>query len=405
VNPLPNASAGSDATICFGDTTQLNAGGGISYQWSPSAGLDNATIANPLANPSSTTSYVVEVTDANGCRNSDTVTVFVNALPIVSSGGNIAICLGTPGQLNASGGVSYAWTPGTGLSDPSIANPQANPTITTTYTVIVTDANGCSASDQAQVTVNPLPVATAISDTLVCSGAGVGLNAGGGVSYQWSPTIGLSNASAANPVANPGNTTVYTVTVTDVNGCTDEEQVEVSINPQPVAAFEIDTVRLRVNCDGVRIKTINNSTDALSYIWLFGDGNTSTTEEPFYQYPFGANVNLTLIATNGQCADTLVLPQQMLNLEDYLKGLPNTFTPNDDGINDCFELRARLDFEECSTWVIFNRWGEKVYENSNPDGCWNGKRNNDGEPCPSGTYFYVLKVKEASFKGSVHLIR
>ena len=405
VNPLPLADAGSNATICFGDSTNLSASGGTQYSWLPSSSLDNSTIANPIAFPQSTTTYMVYVTDGNGCKNNDSVIVYVNALPIVSAGTSTAICIGTATTLNASGASTYVWSPAAGLSDSLIANPQANPVVTTLYTVIGTDQNGCSNTSQITVTVNPLPTAVAIDDTILCNGSSITMSASGGVQYQWSPSTGLNNPNIQNPVASPSDPITYTVTVTDNNGCTDDEDVFVDINPQPVASFEVDSIGRRIDCDGINIKLVNTSTDALDYYWNLGDGTSSTNETPFNQYPFGASVNITLIATNNGCADTMTTHLDFGDLNEYLKGLPNSFTPNNDGVNDCFDLRKRLDFMECSSWKIFNRWGELVFESTGNDHCWNGKKNGDGDPCPEGTYFYILKVKDSALKGSVTLIK
>lgn len=405
INPLPVVSAGSDVTICYGDSTTLSASGGVNYNWSPSTGLDNATIANPTAFPQATTLYTVYVTDGNGCENNASVTVFVNPLPIVSAGSNAAICIGSSTTLNATGASTYVWSPGTGLSDPLISNPVANPVTTTLYTVVGTDQNGCHNTSQMTVTVNPLPTAVASTDTILCNGSSITLSASGGIQYQWSPTTGLSNPNISNPVAGPGSPTTYTVVVTNANGCTDDEDVFVDINPQPVANFEIDSLGRRINCDGINVKLVNLSTDALGYEWNLGDGTTTTNDNPFHQYTFGAQVNIVLIATNNGCADTMTMHVNFGDLSDYLKGLPNTFTPNDDGINDCFELRKRLEFAECSTWKVYNRWGELVFESEGTEHCWNGKKNGDGDPCPEGTYFYILKVKDAAYRGSVMLIR
>ncbi|MBL0097902.1 MAG: hypothetical protein IPP46_16485 [Bacteroidetes bacterium] len=205
VNPLPNANAGSDNSICIGDSTLLSASGGISYQWSPATGLSNPGIANPIAIPTATTIYTVLVTDGNGCKNTDTVTLFVNPLPIVSAGTDVDICIGSSTQLNATGGSIYIWSPNTGLDNTFISNPTANPVSTITYSVIVIDSNGCRNSDQLLVTVNPLPTAQTGADTLICNGSSIVLQASGGVSYQWSPATGSNNPSIANPFASPGS--------------------------------------------------------------------------------------------------------------------------------------------------------------------------------------------------------
>jgi gliding motility-associated-like protein len=235
VNPLPIADAGADVSICIGSSTNLAASGGVSYAWSPATGLSATNIVNPVANPAVTTTYTVTVTDANGCVATDDVTVTVNPLPIADAGADVSICIGSSTNLAASGGVSYAWSPATGLSATNIANPVANPAVTTTYTVTVTDANGCVATDDVIVTINPLPLANAGPDAPICIGGSTNLAASGGVSYAWSPATGLSATNIANPVANPAVTTTYTVTVTDANGCVATDDVTVTVNPLPIA--------------------------------------------------------------------------------------------------------------------------------------------------------------------------
>ena len=135
-----------------------NATGGTTYSWSPGIGLSDSTIANPIANPASTTSYQVQVSDANGCSGNGSVTVNVNPLPTISVSANNSTCVGSPVQLSSSGGTTYSWSPSTGLSNPNISNPIANVALTTTYSVLITDANNCSSSATTTVSVNTLPV-------------------------------------------------------------------------------------------------------------------------------------------------------------------------------------------------------------------------------------------------------
>jgi gliding motility-associated-like protein len=405
VNALPNAEAGTNDTICNGETTLLNASGGTSYAWTASSTLDNLTIANPIANPSNTSTYQVLVTDVNGCKNSDSVTIVVNQLPNVTVSTNAAICIGASTTITASGATNYSWSPSTGLDNANVSNPTANPTSTTTYTVIATDNNGCSDLDSTTVTVNPLPTAVVSSSGVICNGGSINLTASGGTSYSWTPSTGLSNAGIDNPTASPATTTTYTVTVTDVNGCTDDDQVTVDVNDQPIAAFAIDTAITVVGCEGVEITLINSSTFALSYEWNFGDGNTSVDVNPNHVFAFGSSNSITLIAYNNQCSDTLVTPFSPGQLADYFNTIPNIFTPNNDGINDCFNLGENTKFEDCSSWEIYNRWGTKIFTSSTAQTCWNGKKDNSGEDQPSGTYFYILKAGNADYKGTVMLNR
>lgn len=250
VNALPVANAGTDVAVCAGSGVLLSASGGSTYSWSPSAGLNNTNTSSPFASPAATTDYVVTVTDANGCSQNDTVTVTVNPLPVANAGTDVSICSGSSAVLSASGGVSYSWGPSTGLSSTTINNPVADPTTTTSYTVTVTDANGCVNADVVVVTVNPQPVANAGPDAAICNGSSTTLNASGGTSYSWSPTTGLSVPPGPNPVASPTVTTSYTVTVSNSAGCSSTDVVVVTVNDVPVMATPSITDALCGNTDG-----------------------------------------------------------------------------------------------------------------------------------------------------------
>src|SRR5690606_18543161 len=142
--------------------------------------------------PTETTVYTVTVVDANGDTDSTTATVTVFPAAVANAGNDVAICPGGSTTLGASGGVTYAWSPGTGLSSTTIAAPTANPTQTTTYTVTVTSANGCTDTDEVTVTVNAVPLVSAGPDQDICLGNSAALSASGGVTYAWSPATGLS---------------------------------------------------------------------------------------------------------------------------------------------------------------------------------------------------------------------
>ncbi|MDI6793099.1 MAG: right-handed parallel beta-helix repeat-containing protein [bacterium] len=251
----PTADAGSDQTICSGGSAGIGgaptASGGTSsytYSWSPAAGLSSSTVANPTASPGSTTTYTVTVTDNNGLQASDSVVVTVNPNPTANAGSDQTICSGGSvvigGSPTASGGTppyTYSWSPATGLSSSTAANPTASPGATITYTATVTDANGCQATDSVVVTVNPNPTASAGLDQTIAFGNSVVIGgsptASGGTppyTYSWSPTIGLNDPTLANPTASPSDTTIYTVTVTDANGCQDVDIVFITVTSHPV---------------------------------------------------------------------------------------------------------------------------------------------------------------------------
>jgi PKD repeat protein len=270
VNPAPLADAGSNVTICDGASATLNASGGISYNWIPAGSLSSSTISNPVASPASTTTYTVTVTDAIGCSATDAVTVSVNIVA-ADAGANTTVCTGFSTTLNASGGTSYSWTPAGTLSSATIANPVASPTATTTYTVTVTNA-GCSATDVVTVTVNTTLTADAGSDTTICAGASIALNATGGSSYSWSPASGLSSASVSNPVATPAITTTYTVTVSS-GGCSFTDAVTVTVESLPAANITPDGPTTFCQGDSVTL----TSSAGNAYLWTGGATASSIT--------------------------------------------------------------------------------------------------------------------------------
>jgi len=241
-----NIGVSADTSICLGDSIQLIATGGVNYSWTPSLGLSDTTIFNPIASPVTTTAYIVTVTNGLGCVGIDTVIITINSLPIVEAGLDTVICAGTSVEIGASptgpAGATYSWTPVATLNNPTLANPIATPTATPTiYFVTVTDSNICQKSDSIIITTNPLPIISTNNDTSVCTGNCVQLNTIGGASYVWSPTTGLSNPNIGNPIACPLVTTAYTVTGTDGNGCFDTTSVTITINPLPIIDTGVDT--------------------------------------------------------------------------------------------------------------------------------------------------------------------
>lgn len=313
VNGVPAVTAtAANNTMCAGGSTQLQATGAATYTWTPAAGLSCTTCANPTATPSSTTTYVVTGINAAGCADTGMVTITINQQPPVSGGNNQSICLGTSVQLQASGATSYSWSPSIGLSCTNCANPVANPTTTSTYTIIGTDAVGCVDTSQVTVTVNNLPTVSAGNNQSACAGTAVSLQATGASSYTWSPSAGLSCVNCANPSAAPGSTTSYTVIGADANGCKDTAQVTVTVNPLPNVSAGPDVSVCNLN------STQLQASGATSYSWMpAGSLSCSTCPNPVASP--GTATTYTVTGTDGNgCTNTAtvnvsIYPQPQIN--------------------------------------------------------------------------------------------
>ncbi len=254
VRPLPQVSAGTDGGLCLGGSVRLGgpAQPGLTYAWSPAAGLSDPTASDPLATPGADVSYTVTATDGFGCAASDTVQLAVNPLPVADAGPDREVARGGEVRLvgSASGGTpgySFAWTPANTLDNAAVAQPLASPNNDTTYQLTVTDANGCVGADTASVAVRAGLFVSASEDLRLCLDGGtsveIGASASGGVgtlSYSWTASPGCSGCidtpNAATTTVRPTQTTTFTVTVRDANGTTATDSVVVEVR-QSIAAF------------------------------------------------------------------------------------------------------------------------------------------------------------------------
>ena len=271
--------AGFDVGTLNSWTLNFNIANSIStYSWSPATDLSSTSIANPEATASASTLYTLTVTDASGCSNSDDVQLTINTLPTVTASSTAAmLCEGSPVTLTGDGATSYSWT---GTVTDGVA---FTPSTTDTYTVTGTDANGCTNTATTTVTVNTLPNVTAnASATTACAGDGIIFTGSGATTYVW--TGGVTD----NAVFNPATTDTYTVTGTDVNGCTSTASVTVTVNALPVVDATVD---LSSVCSGSTVIFTGNGAD--TYTWTGGvtDGLAYTPASTQTYTVTGTDVN------------------------------------------------------------------------------------------------------------------
>jgi gliding motility-associated-like protein len=481
VNPLPPVNAGVDQTVCFGSSVTLSAFGAAIYNWS--SGVQN----NVPFIPQSTMEYTVTGTDVNGCINSDVVMVTVNSIPAINAGPDQSVCQGTTVTLSGSGGSTYTWTGG--ITDGVSFVPAVG---TNTYTVTGTSVQGCIATDQVIVVVNPTPNVFAGNDIVVCEGQTVTLTGSGAATYSWDN--GVNNGVAFTPSV---GTTTYTVTGTSSAGCINTDQVTVVVNPNPEVSFTpgatlgcapfsttltntstnaanciwtlsngmtftgcgtIPVTFVQAGCFDVTLTTTsisgctssftanniicveappiaaftpssnqlsnlntqvlftNNTTGANNYLWNFGDGSQYSTDvNPIHIYPVDpvGTYEVMLIAYSPLgCTDTAYSTIQIY--EELIFYVPNTFTPDIDNYNPIFLPIFTSGFDPFNyNMLIFNRWGEIVFESNNHLVGWNGSygKNGEIEMCQDGTYTWKIEFKVNRWDerriatGHVNLIR
>ncbi len=313
--------------------------------------------------------------NSSGCK--DTVTKIIDAflVPVINAGLDTLVCRGKSTTLNATGAASYTWTPSAGLSCTSCANPVATPDSLTHYMVKGTTAQGCSNTDSISVNVKqPFSMLNSMGDTL-CKGSSLRLFASGAFSYVWSPSSGLSNTTSPTPLASPTTTTIYRVIGTDDRACfKDTGFVTVKVYPIPtVEAGNDKTINVGQSIDLMPVI----SADVSSATWtptqsIIHNNFPGVTVKPKETTQYTVEVK-----NAGGCKtkDYVTIFVVCNGANIYI---PNTFSPNGDGVNDIFYPRGTGLFT-IKTLRIFSRWGEVMLEK-------NGFMPNDAAAGWNGTF-------------------
>ncbi len=405
VRPTPEVSIDpGDTAICIMDVLQLNGVviGGISYQWTPNYNISTTSGQSPVVDPDLNTTYYLTATNNNGCIGVDSIVILVFDTVVANAGIDTIICPGSSVQLNGSGGAQYLWSPSSGLSNSTIANPLASPTNTTQYT-LVASAGSCIDNDNILITVLPLPNITAGGDVEICKGDTAGISAFGCTSYFWSPSNSVFQPDQQLTVAFPSSTTTYTVTGYDSTTC-----------PIPVIDSLVVTVKLPTQTglsDDTTIiyGTSGNliATGGIDYSWSPADGLSATNiSNPIVTATVTTTYYVTFTTPNGcKAYDTVIV---FVVFEPVIN-MTNAFSPNNDGANDYFHplimgAVANVEFR------IYNRWGQLVFESSDGYGAgWDGTYK--GMPQELGVYVYEFKCTGLktgtpfNFKGNTTLLR
>lgn len=349
--------------------------------------------------------YTVTGTTARGCTATATSTVNEQPQLLTLGPKDSTICNGSQAQLYASGGNTYSWSPATSLNAPTSPDPVAILSAPTEFYLTVADLNNCPEEDSLFIGIRPQPVFAAPPDETVCSGFGVKLVSknGPGYIYSWSPAIGLDDPSAPAPIASPGETTTYTLDISD-SVCSvyaSSFNTEVVVDQGPVVTVKKDN---DIDCT-VHSAQLHAS-GALYYNWSPATGlSTASSPDPVASVDSTTTYLVKGTNLNG-CYnyDSVTVAVMATGVNTFV--VPNAFTPNGDGHNDCFGIQRWGDVQ-LEEMQIFNRWGVLVFSTQSPSACWDGTFH--GQLQPTGAYPYVIRAHtycgEITRTGVLMLIR
>jgi len=387
----------NDTSICIGNTVQLNASGGVSYSWTPSNSLSNGSIANPIATPTQSTLYQLEIVTADGCEINDSVNVvvyFTPPVPVIPD--VLSLCKGASINISVSGADSYVWSPNYQINTLIGSQVTVNPP--NDYTYYCDFANACGTiRDSVRIDVVEASI-FAGNDTIICPGETATLWASGGVSYNWSPSATLNSAISSQVFATPSDATLYTVIGIDQTGCPDTAQVYVDLFPQPFIQTSPDVYAMYG--DEIQLSAISSTNGP--FIWSPAEYLSCVVcNQPIATPNQNYTYSVSYTDENGCTASDIV------NIYyNPILYIPNTFTPNDDEHNQGFHIVVGniKSFE----LMIFNRWGELIFTMDDVNDYWDGTYKD--LKCQDGTYVWAIKYydfldKEYEQTGHVNLLR
>jgi gliding motility-associated-like protein len=408
-------TASNNGPVCVGSTFNLSASNvnGGSFVWS--------LAGNPIGNTQNVTNIpaasvgsfpiTVTATDNLGNTCTGTTTVVVNPLPNVSAGIDQSTCLGNSITLTGTGANAYQWSGGVQNGLPFV------PSSSSTYTVTGTDQNGCINSDDVSVTVlyAQMPsISPSVSLGCVPTPVTFTNNDAQATNCVWDFGNNQSSTSCvdANTIYNQVGCFDITLTQTDIQGC----DTTVTFNDVVCIEDVEASFYLTPGTIGPSNSTVsfyNNSSNAVSYLWDFGDQTTATDFEPVHTYSTNLQTGYvtTLIATSeAGCVDSVSMPISYQELLIYY--VPNSFTPDADEHNQLFTPVFTSGFSpENFEMTIFNRWGELVWQSYDHTEGWDGSYGLEGLDSPSGSYIWVISFKpkdnddKLKITGFVNLLR
>lgn len=412
---------GDDLEGCIGHNLLLNAPihtGVSTYLWDFGDGrlinsTDSFATHQYIAAGNYSASLIVK--DNGGCASSVSLPgkVIIHPNPTITvAPAAPVVCKGVAVQLQANGAESYTWSPATGLTDPAAQNPLASPSVTTPYSLVGTDANGCTGTGNTTVIVAEPIQLHAGGPFNICYGDSVKINAGSGAdSYKWINNVaGLSNTTIQDPIASPASSTLYTVVGFDQYQCySDTADMWVNVRSLPWVNAGPDR---EVMYGSENTLNVTNSNDVTRWNWTPPDFLNCTRCAAPVSKPYGGIIDYVVTVYNEyNCSakDTIRIKGFCTDGKIFI---PTAFSPNNDGKSDRFTIMGS-GISIIRSLKVYNRWGEIVFHKkdfypNDLSSAWNGKFK--GVEAPAGAYVYFAEMEcnageRFERKGSVMLVR
>jgi gliding motility-associated-like protein len=353
--------------------------------------------------------YPVKLIAVNawGCADTLADSFSIYPLPVITARADTAVCIPDAVPLWASGGISYAWTPPASLSCASCDTPVAKPATPTLYIVTGTDARGCANKDTVRISIQAKTTFSVVGNGEICLGDEFALSAEGATLYQWTPAESLDSPDSRTPHARPKVTTTYIATGREGSCLADTHTVKVVVNPLPV----VDAGHDERMVAGTSVQ-LQASGSGLSHVMWTADSALSCldcyapTASPYKTTTF----YVTGYTSKGCTSIDSVLVRVLCDQSQLF--IPNTFTPNGDGLNDYFFPRGR-GIDALKSFRVYSRWGELLFQRdlmpvNDEYAGWNGTY--QGKKLSPDVYVYIIEGTCAGgepmiWKGDVTLLR
>ncbi len=414
VNTIPSISV-SGASVCINQPVTLTCNSSAaSFLWSGPNSFTSTSQSINFSNANFNLSgiYSVTVTSAQGCTNSAVATVTVVPVPSPGISSNGPVCAGSTLNFTGSGGASYSYSGPNGftsvLQNPSITN--VTNAAAGIYTLTASNF-GCAASATLSVSIlgSGGGIVSTSKDKLCipfCSDLSVNATNSSIVSSSISVNGQMYLGNNLNYcIATAGNYTVNSI-FKDTDGCINTATLLITAYAPPVAGFEFSPIKPVENTDNVLFTNTSIGEAQTNWNWFFmnNSGYTSSNQNTFFLFETAGNYPVAMIVKNQWgCSDTIV---KVITVgEDFSFYIPNTFTPNGDGLNDVFLpkghgiIKYQMD--------IFDRWGEKIFSTKEFSVGWDGTFK--GKKCEVDTYTWKIILSDPAgrakeFTGHVNII-